>query len=117
MTDEQLEQLLHRYSPAAPPADVRGRVLAAAARPVRVPMRTIDWTLLGAAAVLLLAAMATMQRPATTTVGDDESAWQRNVAIVASSIGGGDAVNIAQTLVPRPDPAVTLERLEEEGQW
>lgn len=114
MTDEQLEAMLTRFQPAAPDAAVRARVLAAAADR-RVPLTSWDWTLAAAAAVLLVAALATdaHRPPAAETALD--AAWRAEVAQVAESIGGDDrARQLAATLVPRPEPLVMLEPQQEE---
>src|SRR4051812_5852519 len=99
MSEEQIEQLLQRYRPAPPDPFQRDRVLAAASKPYRVPLGAVDWTLLGAAAVLLVAAAVTLQ-PAPAVVRDDP-ARRAGVALTAAALGGSDmAQRIAEAVVP-----------------
>lgn len=118
MTDEQLEATLRRFTPRDPDAGLRSRVLAAASE-TRVPLRPWDWALAGAAAALLVGAVMTDPHRAPVEETAAEAAWRAEVAQVADAMGGDDrARRLAESLVPRLEPAqpIVIDRGEEE-QW
>ena len=102
MTDD-LEHRLRRYRPTGPPDPLGPRILAAAAERRRVPLRPLDWTLMAAAATLLVMARATAPTGGAVAT-PQEAAWRNQVALVASTIDDDRAMQIAETLVPPPLP-------------
>lgn len=108
MTDQSIEQQLRRYRPALPGSTFRGRVLDAAGEARGVTITPTDWGLMAAAAVLLLLAQATAPGKRAQTLTTQEAAWQNEVAVVAALIDSDRAQQIAETLVPRPEPVVPL---------
>jgi hypothetical protein len=116
MDDEQLESKLRRYRVGDADPGLRARVLAAK-RPRLVPVTTLDWTLLAAAAVLIVAAVATDPDLGDAAASAAEIAWQAQVEDVAALLGGDDEARAyALMVVPRPALSLTPPAVEEEEQ-
>jgi len=107
MTDD-LEERLRRYRPTPPDATLRARVLVAGRESRLVPIRLVDWGLIVTAAVLLLAAFGTVPSVTPSVPTPEEAAWTTNVVLVASMIDGDRARQVAEALVPRPEPALPV---------
>jgi hypothetical protein len=113
MTDEELEQLIGGYRPTAPAPELRGRVLAGAARLAYVRLEAIDWTFAAAAALLVIVAVGT-RTPRSSQTTLEEAARQRAVHDTAEMLGGGAAaLSLAELIVPPGQPAAGLERQEQ----
>jgi hypothetical protein len=107
MTDD-LEGRLRRYRPTPPDATLRARVLAAARESRPVPIQLLDWGMIVTAAVLLLAAFGTAPSVTPSVPTAEEAAWTNNVVLVASMLDGDRARQVAEALVPRPEPALPV---------
>ena len=109
MTDDQIEDLLRRYELRAPDAGVESRILTAAERPRSVTLGVVDYRLLLAAAVFILAVI--LSDPDTPRVPrPTEVAWRAEVAATAAVIGGDErALELAALLVPPPQKSESEE--------
>jgi hypothetical protein len=107
MTDD-LEERLRRYRPAGPDATLGARLLAAGRVSRPVPIQLIDWGMIVAAAVVLLAAFGTAPSATPSVPTAEEAAWTNNVVLVASMLEGDRARQIAEAVVPRPEPALPV---------
>jgi hypothetical protein len=113
MTDDQIEELLRRYELRAPGRSLESRILTAAEGPPSVRLGVLDYRLLLAAAVLILAAVFTAPMTQRVPPNGADLAWRAEVEAAAAAIGGDEqALKLAELLVPRPK----LLDLEE-GAW
>jgi hypothetical protein len=114
MTDEELEHLLGRYHPTAPPASLRARVLhAAIGRSRQVRLEFVDYVLAGVAAAVVVTAVLFEAPPATPTI---EAAREREITELAAALGGGpDAMQYAAMVVSRE--AELVDPASREGSW
>ena len=102
MTDDQIEELLRRYQLSAPDTGLESRILTAAEKPRSVTLGVVDYRLLLAAAVLVLAViLSDPDKPSAPR--PSEIAWRAEVAAAAAAIGGDErALELAELFVPRP---------------
>jgi hypothetical protein len=93
---DELEDLLQRYRPAGPPAELRDRITSAAERDVAKPFRAAEsvqrW--LPAAAAALIAVVFSMlangvRRDVADQLGKGELPREAVVSELAASMGGG----------------------------
>ena len=109
MGDEELEATLRRYRARDPQADLRRRVLEAAATDSRPREVSWFWGPLSAAAILVL----WLSAHASRIERDHDPIREAGIAVIAEALGGGDeAVQYAELLVPEqvPEPPMTVEQ-------
>jgi hypothetical protein len=97
MEDDQLEEALNRYRPRRPDSSLRSRVLSAT--PVSVPLRVVDWVLLGAVASLAIAAFWP-QQPVDRTLDQVATVYRERLDDTTLALGGDlDARQLAVIVV------------------
>jgi hypothetical protein len=116
MTDEQIEAALNRYRPGAPSSSLRQRVLDAAARPDRVPLVAIDWSLAAVATLVIAVASFTGSDSRRESPSEIDNAWRQEVELLTVSAGGGAAARyFAELSLERPEPRVMLDTAKEDS--
>ena len=111
MKDEDLEQLIGRYRPSAPAPELRARIYEAL-YPPRVRLGAVDWVCATAAALLLLASIATrVEEPASVTVAE---ANRRRAVEETAAILGDDAVAMALAEAAVPPVPTTADQSTEQ---
>jgi hypothetical protein len=100
MTDDDLEATLRRYRIRPPAAALRSRVLEGVAR--TVPLTWFDGGMVAAAAVLVFATLWPGAAPIALEPSAADIAWEGDVRVVAALMGGDDAYELAQSMVPKP---------------
>ena len=106
--DQELEDLLRRYEPAAPRASLRSRVIASS---VREP-RAWPWAVAAAALVVLAVGLATAAARVIEPVDADSATSQRALEVEALASIVGDADNpraLAEWMIDRRDADRALE--------
>jgi hypothetical protein len=116
MTDEQIEAALNRHRPAAPSSSLRQRVLDPNARPDRVPLVAIDWSLAAAAMLVIAVASFTSSDSRHESPSEVDDAWRQQVQLLTLSAGGGETARFfAELSLERPQPSVMLDTAMEEA--
>jgi hypothetical protein len=111
MKDEDLEQLIGRYRPSAPAAELRARIYEAL-DPPRVRLGTVDWLCTAAAVVLVAASIVTrVEQPAGATVAE---ASRRLAVEETAAILGDDATAMALAEAAVPPVPTTADQTTEQ---